>query len=441
VAAAFIKAATAPPAALPSNGSKESVAMSALGIFKGRWPRIPRALCAAAAAAVLVAGSGSAAGAPNAVSGPKKDDGGFQTSAPTAILIEAQSGTVLYEKNVDDLAAPASLAKLMTAEVVFNEIKEGNLRLDEQFIVSENAWRKGGAPSGGSAMFAEIHSRVKVSDLIQGVIIQSGNDACIALAEGIAGNEASFARLMTGRAHEIGLTNSTFTNSTGLPDSAMRVTARDLGKLARHIIDTYPEFYKIYGEREFTWNKIRQQNRNPLLAMGIGADGMKTGFTNEAGYGLVGSAVQNGLRLIVVVNGLKSAKDRADEGRKLLEWGFHGFESRLLFAEGTTVGEAKLFGGAKGSVPLVGAKAIRLMVPRNSNDRIIARVVYTGPVRAPVRQGQQIAKLKIWRGENVALEVPLQAAEDIGTGTMPQRAVDAAAELVVNLFRAGASRL
>ena len=240
--------------------------------------------------------------------------------------MEAESGAVLFEKNADQLVAPASLAKLMTTEVVFNEIKEGNIKLDEEFVVSANAWRKGGAPSGGSTMFAAIHSRIKVEDLLQGVIIQSGNDACIVLAEGIAGNEAGFSRMMNARARELGLTKSNFTNSAGLPDPDMRVTVRELGKLAAHIITTYPDLYRWYGEREFTWNKIRQQNRNPLLTMNIGADGLKTGYTSEAGYGLVGSAVNNGLRLIVVVNGMKSANERADDAKKLLNWGFNGFE-------------------------------------------------------------------------------------------------------------------
>lgn len=379
--------------------------------------------------------------APGSMAGAKKDTEGFQTLAPHAILIDAESGTVLFEKAADQPVPPASLLKLMTAEVVFNEIKEGNLKLDEEFIISERAWRKGGAPSGGSTMYAAIHSRIKVADLLKGVIIHSANDACIALAEGIAGNEESFARLMNGRAHEIGLTKSNFANPHGLPDPGNRVTARDLAKLSQHLIKTYPEFYKIYGQQEFTWNKIRQLNRNPLLPMNIGADGLKTGFTQEAGYNLVGSAVQNGLRLIVVVTGLKTAKDRADEAKKLLEWGFKGFESRPLFAEGQVVGDAKLYGGAQGSVSLVGKGAIHLMVPRNSSDKILARVVYNGPVQAPVRKGQPIGTLKVWRGDSLTLEVPLEAAEGVDRGNLPRRAFDAASELVIGLFRAGAARI
>ena len=390
--------------------------------------------------AALVATAAAALAAPNPVSGTKKEE--FATQAPLAILIDAESGTVLYEKNADQLTPPSSLAKLMTAETVFNEIKEGRLTLDTEFMVSEDAWRRGGAPSHTSSMFAPIHSRVRVEDLIRGMIIQSGNDACITLAQGIAGNEPKFAEMMTRRARTIGLTKSFFSNSTGLPDPTLRVTVRELAKLAQHIIRTYPEFYPIYGEKEFTWNKIRQQNRNPLLTMNLGADGMKTGFTEEGGYGLVGSAVQNGLRLIVVVNGLKSQQDRANEARKLLEWGFKGFETRHLFAEGQAIGYAKVFGGAQGSVPLVGAGGmVSVLVPRNTTDKIVARIVYTGPVRAPVQEGQPIGVLRVWRAEHLTLEVPLRAQENVGVGNLTQRAIDAATELVIGLFRSGTKRI
>jgi serine-type D-Ala-D-Ala carboxypeptidase (penicillin-binding protein 5/6) len=392
------------------------------------------------AAAAVICAVASAVAAPNPVSGPKSGDG-YQTAAAHAMLIEAESGSVLFEKAADDLIPPASLSKLMTQEVVFNEIKQGRLNPTTEFIVSTNAWRRGGAPSHTSSMFIPIHSKVSVDDLLHGAIIQSANDACIALAEGISGNESTFAELMTKRARELGLAKSTFGNSTGLPDPRQLMTARELAKLARHLIETYPEYYKYYSEREFTWNKIRQFNRNPLLNLNIGADGLKTGFTKEAGYGLVGSAVQNGLRLIVVVNGLRSEKERADEAKKLLEWGFHSFQSGLLFAEGQEIAQAKLYGGVKGHVPLMAPKEVRLMVPRGSRDKIIARVVYSGPVRAPVEQGQKIGTLKVWRGESVVLEVPLQAAESVGKGSMPQRALDAASELVLGLFRAGFQRL
>ena len=375
-----------------------------------------------------------------AAANPKGSDG-FQSGAAHAILIEADSGTVLFEKAADDVMAPASLSKLMTAEVVFNELKQGRLKPTDEFRVSTNAWRRGGAPSHTSSMFLPIDSKVAIVDLLHGAIVQSGNDACIVLAEGISGSESAFAELMTKRARQLGLTKSTFGNSTGLPDPRQLMTARELSRLARHIIETYPDYYKLYGEREFTWHKIRQFNRNPLLAMNIGADGLKTGFIKEAGYGLVGSAVQNGLRLIVVVNGLRSEKERADEAKKLLEWGFHNFQSSLLFGERQEIAWAKVYGGEKGYVPLIGAKEVRLMVPRGTRDRIIARMVYTGPVRAPVNQGQKIGALKVWRGESLVLEVPLQAAESVGVGSISQRAFDAATELVIGLFRAGFQRL
>jgi D-alanyl-D-alanine carboxypeptidase (penicillin-binding protein 5/6) len=405
------------------------------------------------AAAVLLAGAvATAYAAPNPITGPKtanpvagpaKTADGFQTAAAHAILIDADSGSVLFEKAADELIPPASLSKLMTAEVVFNEIKQGRLSPTKEFRVSTYAWRTGGAPSRTSAMFLPINSMVAVDDLLHGVIIQSGNDACIVLAEGIAGTEGAFAEMMTKRAREIGLAKSTFGNSNGLPNPKQLMTSRELAKLARHIIETYPEFYKYYGEKEFTWGKIRQYNRNPLLAMNIGADGLKTGFTKEAGYGLVGSAVQNGLRLIVVVNGLRSEKERADEGKKLLEWGFHNFQSGTLFAEGQEIADAKLYGGEKGRVPLVAAdgRAVRLMVPRGARERIIARVVYEGPVRAPVEEGQKIGTLKVWRGDFLALEVPLKAAASVGKGSLTQRAFDAATEMAIGLFRAGLQRI
>jgi D-alanyl-D-alanine carboxypeptidase (penicillin-binding protein 5/6) len=401
-------------------------------LFRLRWRKL--------GAATIACGVAAAWAAPNPISGPKSNDG-YQTAAPHAILIDADSGSVLFEKAADDLIPPASLSKLMTAEVVFNLLAKGQLKPEQEFIVSVNAWRRGGAPSHTSSMFIPIHNKVSVDNLLHGVIIQSANDACIVLAEGISGNESVFAELMTKRARELGLTKSTFGNSNGLPDPKQLMTARELAKLARHIIQTYPDYYKYYGEREFTWNKIRQFNRNPLLALTIGADGLKTGFTKEAGYGLVGSAVQNGLRLIVVVNGLKSEKERADESKKLLEWGFHNFQSGLLFADGQEIAYAKLYGGAKGHVPLKAAKEVTLLVPRGSRERIFARVVYSGPVPAPVQEGQQIGMLKVWRGDFLVLEVPLQAAESVSTGSMSGRAFDAATELVLGFFRAGLQRL
>jgi D-alanyl-D-alanine carboxypeptidase (penicillin-binding protein 5/6) len=383
----------------------------------------------------------SAAAAPNAMGlvGSKKDD--FQTAAPYAILLDVESGTVLFEKGADVPTAPSSMAKLMTTEVVFNELRQGHIKIEDEYLVSEDAWRRGGAPSHTSSMFAPIHSRVRVEDLLRGAIVMSGNDACIALAEGIAGNEPAFVEMMNKRARELRLTKSYFTNSTGLPDPAQKMTVRELARLALHIIRTYPDFYRIYGEHEFTWNKIRQQNRNPLLTMNLGADGLKTGFTQDGGYGLVGSTVQNGMRLIVVVNGLRTAKERADEAKKILEFGYRAFETKPLFAAGQIVGYAKLFGGASGSVALVGEGAIGVLMPKNANERVHAKIVYVGPVPAPIKQGQQIGYLNIYRGERSVAEVPLFAAESVGRGNLPQRAFDAASELVIGLFRTGVKKI
>ena len=370
----------------------------------------------------------------------KKDEPNI--SAPHAILIDGENGGVLFERDADRLIFPASLAKLMTAEYVFNEIKEGRLKLTDEFMVSENAWRKGGAPSHGSTMFAAIYSKVPVDDLIHAMIIQSANDACIILAEGLAGSEAAFAEKLTERARAIGLEKSIFTNSNGLPDPAEQVTTRELGLLARHIIRTYPDFYPIFSQADYTWNKIRQQNRNPLLGAMTGADGLKTGFTKEAGYGLVGSALQNGQRLIVVVNGVNTPKDRADEAKKLLEWGFRTFEQRVLFAEGQTIGTAKVFGGSIGRVSLVASEgAVRVLLPKAGGEKLIARIVYKGPVAAPVTEGTPIGNLKVWRNDNLILSTPLKASEGVGKGNMPQRAFDAVTEMIIALFRAGAERL
>ncbi len=255
----------------------------------------------------------------------------FQTQAPFALLMDVDTGSVLFDKNGDRQMAPASTTKILTAEITFREIKEGRLKLDDTFVVSENAWRSGGAKSGGSTMFAALNSRIPIEDLIQGLVVQSGNDAAITLAEGISGSEDNFAGLMNRRAREIGMMHSVFQNPWGRGDPNQRVTPRDMATLARFVIRTYPDFYRYFGEREFTWNKVRQLNRNPLLTMNIGADGLKTGDIAESGFGLVGSAVQNGERLIVVVNGLKTARDRANESFKLLTWGFRAFEARELF--------------------------------------------------------------------------------------------------------------
>ncbi|WP_182180453.1 D-alanyl-D-alanine carboxypeptidase family protein [Methylobacterium radiotolerans] len=360
---------------------------------------------------------------------------GFQTAAPHAILIDADSGSVLFEKAADERFSPASMAKLMTTDIVFEALKSGRLSMDTEFTVTEDAWKRGGAGGGGSSMFAQVNSRIKMADLLRGLIVQSGNDAAITIAENMAGSEEAFAGLMNQRAKEIGLTNSTFRNATGYSAPDQKVTARDMAKLALHIIDTYPDYYKIFSEKEFTWNKIRQQNRNPLLALDIGADGLKTGYLEESGYALTGSAVQNGQRLVLVVSGLKTARDRASESRKLMEWGFRAFEPRQVFAPGETVAEASVFGGQSGSVPLVAKKPVRVLLPRGSSDRVSARAIYTGPLIAPVEEGQRVGILRVQRGDTVALDQPLFAGAAVEPGTLSQRAMDAALEFGTGLVR------
>ncbi|GLS62583.1 D-alanyl-D-alanine carboxypeptidase [Methylobacterium oxalidis] len=386
-------------------------------------------MCLAAACLLLATGAPRLAAAQN-----------FQTSAPHAILIDADSGSTLFEKAADDLFAPASMAKLMTTEIVFGALKEGRLTMDTEFTVTEDAWRRGGAGGGGSSMFAQVNSRIKLADLLRGLIVQSGNDAAITIAENMAGTEAAFAGMMNARAKEIGLTRSTFRNATGYSAPDQKVSARDLAKLSLHIIETYPDLYKIFAEREFTWNKIKQQNRNPLLALDMGADGLKTGYLEESGYGLTGSAVQNGQRLIMVVSGLKTARDRASESRKLMEWGFRAFEPRQIFAAGETVAEATVYGGERGGVPLMAKKPVRLLLPRGSGERVTARVVYQGPLTAPVEQGREVGRLRVMRGDTLALDQPLYAGESVASGTIPQRALDAALEVGTGLFRRAFSK-
>src|SRR3569623_1943282 len=304
----------------------------------------------------------------------KKEEGGIDTAAPTAILLEAKTGSELFEKNADELRAPSSMMRLMTAEVIFHALAKDEIKLTDEYRVSENAWRKGGAPSGTSTMFAAIHSQVSIDDLLHGLVIQSGNDSCIVLAEGYAGSEDASVNRMQARAKELGLTRATFGNTNGLPNPDNKMSVRELGSLARHLILTYPDFYKLFGEREFTWNKIRQQNSNPLLNTLEGADGLKTGYTKEGGYGMVGSAVQHGTRLIVVVNGLEDSEDRATEAKKMLEWGFRNFETRTLIAADQPVGYAKVFGGESRSVKLVAKTPEKEMVHKNGRDKLIARV-------------------------------------------------------------------
>ncbi|MHA6731945.1 D-alanyl-D-alanine carboxypeptidase family protein [Devosia sp. A369] len=355
----------------------------------------------------------------------------FDTKAKFAILMDEDSGTVIFQKDADLPMEPASMAKLMTVAVVFNDIRDGRLSMSDEFFVSEHAWRTGGAKSGGSTMFAELNSQIAVEDLIRSVIIQSGNDAAIVLAEGIAGSEGSFAAMMNELGEDIGLTDSHFTNPTGLPDPDMYVTARDLADLARYLIDEFPQYYHYFSEPEMEWNKIKQPNRNSLVELGIGVDGLKTGHTEAAGYGSVISTDQGGRRLIAVVHGLTSMAQRTEEGRKLITWGARAFERVAAYPEGAIVAYANVYGGTSSSVGLIGDGEVALYLPRGSRKCLNASVSYTGPLLPPVQQGDKIAELRVFCDDQLVQVAPLYAAETVGQGDIVRKATDALKQLAL----------
>ncbi len=333
----------------------------------------------------------------------------FDLSAREAILVDEASSTVLYEKNSDDRTYPSSMTKLMTAYLLFEKLADGTLALDDTLPVSEKAWRK-----GGSKMFVEVGSRVKVEDLIRGIVVQSGNDASIVVAEGLAGSEAAFADLMTRKAREFGMVNTTFLNSSGWPEDDHVTTVEDLSILARRTIDDYPQYYHYYTEMEFTFNDIRQSNRNPLLHAGIGADGLKTGYTSAAGYGLVASAVQGDRRLILAVNGFASAGVRSRESQAIIEWAFREYDAYRLLGAGEEMGTAQVWLGEADTVPLVLVEDLVVTLPRASRSSLDARIVYDGPVPAPIERGQEVAKLVIEAPGIAPIERTLVAGADIG---------------------------
>mgnify|MGYP001139091059 FL=1 len=336
----------------------------------------------------------------------------IDTKAREAILIDPSTGTVILNKNADEQMPPASMSKLMTAYLLFESINDGRVSLDDKFRVSENAWRKGGAASGSSTMFLPPKSEVRVEDLIRGIIVQSGNDACIVVAESLAGSEEAFARRMTDKAQELGMTGSNFMNATGWPHSEHRTTARDLATLSTRIIQDFPELFSFYSERVFTYNGIRQSNRNPLIYGYAGADGMKTGHTSEAGYGLTGTAKQGDRRLIVVVNGLKSSKDRASESARILDWGFREFNNYSLFKAGDNVDIAPVWLGTKPTVALKIDRDVHLTMSRKSRRAMKVTVEYQSPISAPITAGQSVGTLTIEAPDFETIEVPLLAATD-----------------------------
>jgi D-alanyl-D-alanine carboxypeptidase (penicillin-binding protein 5/6) len=377
----------------------------------------------AVASAVLAAGAtGLSAPASAATKAPA---GVFDTKAKHAILMNVDADLIFYEKDADTLMSPASMSKLMTLAVVFRELKAGHIKLDDQFKVSEHAWRDGGAPSGSSAMFAPLNSTVSVEDLIRGVTVQSGNDACIILAEGISGSEDAFVKEMNKYAKEIGLTKSHFENSTGLPADGHVMTARELALLADYLIKNYPEYYHYFGEKEFVYGKWRFTNRNPLVFEDLGVDGLKTGFIEDAGYGLVASAVRDNQRVILVVSGLNTKKEREEEPRKLLEWGFKSFKPYRLFDQGEKVSDALVWGGTRHYVPLVGNENIDIILPFNTSGQVTAQIVYDGPIKAPIRKGDQVATLRVTAADTKATnDIPLYAGEDVGQSNFAMRGLD-----------------
>ncbi len=333
----------------------------------------------------------------------------IETPAEYAVIMDYRTGEVLFEKNARTPTAPASMSKLMTVAIVFERLKNGSLQLTDEFDVSEKAWRE----REGSSMWVRVDTSIPVLDLLRGVIVQSGNDACIVIAENISGSEEAFAELMNRKAREWGLTDSTFANPHGMPDPNQKMSMRDLALLTRKIISDYGEYYALFAEREFTWEKIRQENRNPLLGLVAGADGLKTGHTEESGYGLVGSAVQNGERRIVVVNGLTSNRERTTESARLIRIAFNDFNNKTFFKPGDIVGEAEVFKGKASSVPLIARAPVDMILHRSLVEDAKTTIVYEGPVAAPVRENQQIGFLKVEAPGGAVREYPLFAGQAV----------------------------
>lgn len=347
--------------------------------------------------------------------------GAFTTPAQHVAIMDAASGAILYCNDCQTPMPPASMSKIMTVLLVAEALEAGRITLDTPFTVSERAWRHG-AMSDGSHMFLEINSTVSVRDLLRGAIIVSANDACIVLAEGMFGSEEAFVAEMNRRAQALGLQSARFRNSTGLPDPDHVISSADLARLARHLINAYPEIYRIYSERDFTYNRRTQQNRNPLLGAFTGADGVKTGHTDASGYGLIGSALLNGQRRIVVFNGMRTMAERRSEGLRLMRAAFHDFSISRLAAAGEQVGEAQVWLGSRRAVPLVAQSDIIIGGPRGVQTGLSARIVYDGPLRPPLREGDVVARLVVEGPGFETQEFPLAAGRRIGRANWFSRA-------------------
>lgn len=338
---------------------------------------------------------------------------GFETAARNAILMDYDTGEYLFEKNIAESVPPASMSKLMTVYILMSKIKDGSIKLDDTFSVSENAWRKGGAATGGSTMFLSIGDNVSVENLIKGIVIQSGNDACIVVAENVAGSEDDFVILMNKTAKKLGLKNSHFENATGLPHPDHRMSMEDLAILARHIIKEFPELYHYFSQKEFVYNNIKQGNRNPLLYTMKGADGLKTGHTEEAGFCLAASATKGERRLIEVMSGMSSNRERSEEAERLMSWGFREFNNFKILTKGQTVAVAKVWYGKEDSVNLTVADDVLKTVHMSQQDNVKAMAEFDEPVKAPIKAGQEIGTIKIEIEGQSPLNVPLIAANDV----------------------------
>jgi D-alanyl-D-alanine carboxypeptidase (penicillin-binding protein 5/6) len=357
------------------------------------------------------------------LSGPAQ---AFETAAKAAIIMDHRTGVVLFEKNADERIPPASMSKLMTAYMIFDRLKAGRLKLDDEITISEKSWKM-----GGSQMFLKVGDRVKVEDLIRGIIIQSGNDACVAMAEALAGSEEEFAREMNEKARKLGLTNSGFANSTGLDAPGHLMSVRDLALLAHRIIQDFPEYFKYYSEREFVYRDIKQQNRNPLLQANVpGVDGMKTGYTEQAGYGLVATAKRGDRRVITVLAGLGAISQRKTEGERLLEYGFREFQEYALFQGGETVVDARVWQGAEPTVPLVPAQTVGVTLSREARKGLVVKLRYDNPVGAPVAAGQPLGSLEISAPNVTTFTVPLVAGREVPRAGMVGRVTGAMGYLI-----------
>ena len=349
----------------------------------------------------------------------------YPAKAKSIFMIEATTGTVLMNKNADTPVTSASISKLMTTEYVFSLLKKGDVSLDTIYPVSEYAWRTGGALSRTSTMFAALKSKIRVEDLLKGLIVQQANDACIILAEGLAGSDKAFTEKLNARAREIGLTKSSFGNSSGLPNPDNKMTMREAVTLARLIHDNYPEYFPYFAVRDFEWNKIKQRNRFPLLGTVEGADGFATGFAEDSGYSIVATVERNGVRLYLAMSGLATPKEREEEARNILEWGLANFQKRQIFAAGETIAEVSVYGGDAPRLAVGSQQPVAIFEDKRDPDRLTAKVAYQWPLPAPIEKGAKVGSLRLYNGEEVLQEVPVYALDGIGGGTLSHRALDA----------------